>query len=896
MMGMTHVPAREVSAVLAAHATPVPEVLSALDSTPRGLATGEASRRLAVHGPNVLPQPQPPGVLRIFLRQFLSPFIYVLLLAVALSVYIRHWSDAVFIAAVLLLNSVIGTVQEHRAERSALALRSLVPATARVVRDDKVPADVRLVEAAGLLVDESTLTGESQPVHKDAEEELPTDTDLADRRNCAFAGTLVTHGRAEGVVTDTGATTAIGALAGALVEPALTEPPLVTRMRQLTLWVTAAVGVAAAVVATVEVTRGATVDQALLLAVALAVSAIPEGLPVALTVALAVATARMARRHVIVRHLVAVEALGSCTVIASDKTGTLTVNELTVTTVAVPRVPPCAVSGAGATPDGSVDVAGDDPRSVRLVERLALTGVLCNEAWLAHRDGDWVHGGDSADVALLVLGHKVGITQPEALASRPAVAMIPFEPERRFAASLHESPTGLEVAAKGALERVLDMCDRMDTPDGERPLDAALLTATAQRLAGEGNRVLALAAGALTTDRAGGVPAVLDEDDLHGLCFLGLVGMSDPLRPDARDSVASCRRAGVVVDMVTGDHPDTAAAIARQLGLADDAPTVVTGHGLREAEAVGDQDVDDLVGDARVFARIEPQQKLAIVRSLTRRGHVVAMTGDGANDAPALRQAHVGVAMGHAGTDVAREAAELVVTDDRFSSIVAGVEEGRVAYSNVRKVVQLLMATGAGEVVLVLLAVLTGNPLPVLPVQLLWLNLVTNGIQDVALAFEPAEGDELRRPPRRPGEPVFNRLMLERLALISVVMGGIAFALYLYLLGRGWEVEQARNEVVLLLVLAENVLALSARSETRSLFETRLRGNRLLLVGVVGALVVHVAAMHVPALATVLSLGPVPPASWPALLALLTLLLLAVELHKWVARRRERRSGAVLDP
>ncbi len=904
-------PGRAAGAALTpVHAAAAEELLARLASTRRGLTSPEAAERLARYGGNVLPEARPPHPLVLFLRQFLSPFIYVLLFATALSVYIGHWADAIFIAAVLLLNSVIGTVQEHRAENSALALRNLVTSTARVVRDDdvvelpaadvvlgdvlllssgdKVPADVRLLESAGVLVDESILTGESLAAGKDAAQLLPPDADLAERSNCAFAGTLVTHGRAEGLVVATGSATVLGTLAGALVGRDETEPPLVTRMRQLTLWVAAVVAVAAVAVGAVEMARGAALHQALLLAVALAVSAIPEGLPVAMTVALAIGTARMARRHVIVRRLVAVEALGSCTVIASDKTGTLTVNELTVTRLAVPGLEPCEVTGAGAVPAGEVEVPGDDPRARRLVEQLALAAVLCNEGSLAHRDGSWVHHGDAADVALLVLGRKLGLTQPEALATRPIVGMLPFEPERRFAASLHESEGGLVVAVKGAVERVLGMCDRMATVGGERPLDPGALVEVAEGLAADGHRVLAVAGGTRRSRPPGDASGPLLEEDLTGLCFFGLVGMSDPVRPDARESIAACRRAGVGVDMITGDHPVTALAIARDLDLAQDADAVVSGRMLRHAQQRGEKAFDDLVTKSRVFARVEPEQKLQIVRALTRRGHVVAVTGDGANDAPALRQAHVGVAMGRGGTDVAREAAELIVTDDKFASIAAGVEEGRVAYGNVRKVVQLLVATGAGEVVLVLLAVVSGVALPVLAVQLLWLNLVTNGIQDVALAFEPAEGDEMRRPPRAADEPVFNRLMLERLLVVALVMGVLAFAMYRVLLDQGWAVTEARNSVVLLLVLFENVLALSARSETRSLLSTGLGGNRILLVGVLGALAVHLVAMHLPATQRLLGLGPVPPTHWLTLAALVLVLLLAVEADKLVVRRRGR--------
>jgi magnesium-transporting ATPase (P-type) len=887
----------------APHAVEPLDVLVAVGSSPDGLGRADAEARFEQDGPNTLPGAPGAGIWRVFLRQFASPLIYVLLLAAALSAWLREWSDAGFIAAVLLLNALIGTAQENRAERSAQALRTMVSTRTDVVRDGdvfeidarelvigdvvllasgaKVPADLRLLETHSLRVDESPLTGESLPVDKAWDAEVQPTAPLADRPTMVYAGTLVRYGRGVGVVVATAGATQLGALAGRLREPSLAEPPLLARMRRFTLAVGVVVGLVALAIGAVELTRGTAWHDVMMVGVALAVSAVPEGLPVALTVALAVAAHRMARRHVIVRRLVAIESLGSCTVIASDKTGTLTANELMVTHVAVPGGQPREVTGSGVDPAGVVLVPeqgrGDE---FAAVERIARATVLCNEATLADSEDGWVHRGDAVDVAMLVLGHKLGITRPVALEGRPQLAALPFESERGYAATLHavDEVTGL-VVVKGAGERLLAMCSRMATPNGEVPLDARATTRVAEQMAGWGERVVAVATGKV--DRH--LVDELDHEHLAGLTLLGLVGMSDPLRPDSAAAVAACRGAGIQVIMVTGDHPRTALTIARELGLADRADEVVTGDELREA---GDEELDRLVADARVFARVEPGQKLAIVASLTRQGHVVAVTGDGANDAPALHHAHVGVAMGRSGTDVAREAAELVVTDDRFGSIAAGVEEGRIAYANVRKVVLLLIATGAGELVLMLAAITMGLPLPLLAVQLLWLNLVTNGIQDVALAFEPAEGDEMRRRPRPPDEPIFNRLMVERVLLSAVVIGGVTLGVYKVLLAQGWSVDEARNSAVLLMVLFENVYVFVVRSELRSTFAMDPRRNLFLVVGTVLAQVVHIAAMHVPLTRSVLGLQPVSWEHWVLLFLLALSLVAVVEAHKMLCRRR----------
>jgi magnesium-transporting ATPase (P-type) len=625
-----------------------------------------------------------------------------------------------------------------------------------------------------------------------------------------------------------------------------------------------------------------------LLAVALAVSAIPEGLPVAITVALAIGVRRMARRNVIVRRLVAVEALGSATYIASDKTGTLTVNVMTVTRLALPGRPEWTVSGEGMEPEGVVSTP-DGPlpeNDVPALLRLCLSAVMANDGFYGHRDGGWVHHGDAVDVALLVLGHKVDLDRLELLSAHPEVDIIPFESENRFSASLNRCPTGAVAHVKGALEQVLIMCSLEAHPGGDRPIDRAAIERQAQALAERGHRVLAIASAPLAL--AQGQP--FSAEHLEGLTFLGLVGMIDPLRPEVRAAVDACRNAGIRVAMVTGDHPVTAEAIARQLGLIDGPGQVMTGEELRRLHETGQ--LAERSRNTRVFARVEPQEKLTIVNLLQEQGHFVAATGDGANDAPALRAAHVGVAMGKIGTDVARETAEMIVTDDNFASIVAGVEEGRIAYANVRKVIFLLISTGAAEIVLFILALIAGLPLPLLAVQLLWLNLVTNGIQDVALGFEPAEGDELKRPPRPPGEPIFNRLMVERTLISAVYVGVLAFWVFQWMLSLGHSVDEARNLTLLLMVLFENVHVFNSRSETRSTFRHNPLGNKLLLFGTVIAQLVHIGAMYTPGLSSVLAIQPVSFGEWLELLGIALSLLLVMEAHKWFrGRRREKLAG-----
>ncbi len=882
-------------------------VLVDTESSLAGLSKVEALARRERYGLNALPQAEPPGVIEVILRQFSSPLIYVLVAAALLSIVIKEWSDAGFISAVLVINAIIGSIQEFSAQRSAAALRELISTRCRVLRDgetyemdavelvpgdivylesgDKIPADMRLLHAYDLKVDESLLTGESEATLKDAMALCKEEDVLGDRSNMAFAGTLVERGRGQGVVVGTAFSTELGSIASEVLNKPPTKAPLLVRMERFTHRIAVFVGIAAMVMAMVAFFRGVPLADIFLLSVALAVSAIPEGLPVALTVALAVGMRRMAKRGVIIRRLIAVESLGSCTFIATDKTGTLTINQLMVNRIISPDAKMFKVTGEGTDPTGAIvsELGKLNFDETQLLTRLCQVAVLANEGFLGRRDSGWVCHGDAVDVAMLVMAHKAGVVKAEMDNAFPELAVIPFESERLYCASLNTMDDRPHAFVKGAVEQLLPMCASMAMQGQDIALDARMIEKQAGHLASQGYRVIALASGIVSDNAIGEAGKSFSEKQLKGLTFLGMVGIIDPLRSEAKAAVASCRRAGIQVAMVTGDHPDTALAIARDLELANHTEQIVTGNKLRQA--ADEYEFDRLTSQAKVFARVEPQQKLEIVKSLQRNGHFVAVSGDGANDAPALRASHVGVAMGQAGTDVARETADLIITDDRFDSIVAGVEEGRVAYANVRKVILLLISTGAAELVLFTLALLFGQPLPLLAVHLLWLNLVTNGIQDVALAFEPEEGHELKHPPRSPKEPIFNRLMIEQVVIAAVVVGVTAFCLFQWLLLYGYTLDEARNGTLLLMVLFENVHVFNCRSESRSVFQHNPLRNPILLVGTLLAQLIHIAAMYAPWISDVLHIQPISLEHWSKLLVMALSVLVVMEMYKWLRRR-----------
>lgn len=889
-----------------------------------GLTTTQAGERLKKYGENSLPEKKSDGPFLIFFRQFTNPFVYVLIAAAAVSYGLDHKINTTFILIVLLINATIGTIQEYSAQRAATALRKMVPQKATVIRDgitrtinaielvpgdivllvsgDRVPADLQLLQCHDLLIDESILTGESAAATKqvseddqagDAESPVRNTQDsvipLSEQSSRVFAGTTVTHGRAQGRVIATGSHSQIGVIATEVSVTDRIKSPLLQRIERFTLRISYSVLIIIGILFAITLLRGDDLASVFILGVALAVSAIPEGLPAAITIALAIGMRRMARVNVIVRKLVAVESLGSCTYIASDKTGTLTVNEMTIKKIALPDGKVYDVSGEGIDTHGEVLTDDHDSARSEAIENLVLAGMLANEASLVLRvdkdSSEWLASGDGVDLAFLVLAEKYGIDQQHKRGSYPELGRIPYESENAYSASIHRVGDTVRVYAKGSTERILAMCKHA-TP-GINPAPE-LVNAQMTALAGQGYRVLALAT--TTLPDLGG--ACVDTEAIQqqdNLTFLGLVGMIDPLRPEAKEAIEQCRDAEIQVAMITGDHPQTALAIARQLDIANQNSVAVSGPELAQARAQGGQAFSRLVASSRVFARVEPVQKLQIIKQLIAHGHFVAVTGDGVNDAPALRHAHVGVAMGKRGTDVARESSELIITDDNFASIVQGIKQGRIVYNNIRKVVFLLISTGAAEITLFILSVLFGYPIPLFPIQLLWLNLVTNGIQDVALAFEPEEGNELRNPPRSPNETIFNRLMLERVFINAFIMGLTAFIVFVSCLDQGMEEHTARNITLLLMVLFENVHVLNSRSETQSLFKQRFFGNPLLIIGMLMAQTVHILAMYTPGLKDVLNVEPVTFTQWCKLLLVALLLIVVSEAHKkWRSYRVDK--------
>lgn len=889
------------------HALEEEQVLLKLQATLRGLSAEQVAERLREFGRNMLPERRPPTLVEIILHQLKSPLIYILLIAGALAIVMGDVKDAVFILAVIVLNSTIGTLQEYRAEQSAHALQKMLKVRAKVRRDgrqlevdaeelvpgdvvllesgDRVPADLRLVQVNNLSIDEAFLTGESIAAFKKLEL-LERDVPVGDRRNMAYAGSTVVSGRGVGLVVATGRYTEVGKIARTVAEEEGAKPPLVLRMEKFAHQISFVVLGFAALLGVIAFTRGMPFYDVIFLVIAMSVSAIPEGLPVAMTVALSLATARMARRHVIVRRLAAVESLGSCTVIASDKTGTLTVNQQTVKVIVFPDGARVEVGGQGYNDQGEVKSAGGtaagEETTLALV-RLARDAVLCNEAALERVEDTWEHSGDAMDVALLALGYKVGLRPAEVRERYPVLAQIPFESEKRYAAALIQTETGPRLIVKGAVETVLTFCTTMQTATGSLPLEEAVVHQQAHALAEEGYRVLALAAGPWN----GAGTTTLQAEELRGLTLQGLIGFIDPVRPEVPEAVATAQQAGIKVVMITGDHAETAFAIAQELGIASSREQVTTGRELAEIGDVHVPQFYEQVKHATVFARVSPEQKLHIVDALMGLGHFVAVTGDGVNDAPALRKANIGVAMG-SGTDVAKDTASIIVTDDNFASIVAGVEEGRFAYANVRKVTLLLISTGLAELVLIGLAILAGLPIPLLAVQILWLNLVTNGIQDVALAFEAGEKGVMRVPPRSPQEGIFNRKMIEQMMLSGLTMAFICFIAWILLLRSGWEEEAARSGLLTLLVLMQFYHVLNCRSETTSAFRVPLRNNPVLMAGMVAALLIHVLATELPLLQSLLRTQPLSWQTWLLFALPGALILLVLEVYKAWSRRRSQ--------
>jgi calcium-translocating P-type ATPase len=857
----------------APHASGTVACLAALETTPAGLTAGEAARRLEAHGPNRLPEARPRGPLRRLLAQFHNVLIHVLLGAAVVTTLLQHWVDTGVILAVVVVNAIIGFVQEGKAEAAMAAIRDMLAPRATVRRGgrrltidgadlvpgdivlleagDKVPADLRLVEARGLGAQEAILTGESVPVEKSVDA-VPADAPLGDRRSMLWSGTLITQGTAVGLVVATGQATEIGRIGGLLAGVEQLTTPFVARLDHFARWLSFLILLVAALLLAYGYYVGHLEFGTLFMAVVgIAVAAIPEGLPAVMTITLAVGVQAMARRHAIVRRLPAIEAIGSVSVICSDKTGTLTRNEMLVTAVETPAGT-FTVSGDGYAPVGRIEPEGD-------LSRLARAAATCNDAGLHRRDGAWIVEGDPMEGALLAFAGKLGV---EAAPLR--LDVLPFDSRHRFMAVLGDGPAGRVTAVKGAPERVLAMC---------RGLDADAWQARADAMARRGLRVLALAQRLEAHGR-------IEPTALEGtLDFLGLVGLIDPPRPEAVAAVADCRAAGIRVKMITGDHAGTATAIAAQVGL--EHPTrVLTGAQL---DALDDAQLAMEVLDVDVFARTSPEHKLRLVAALQAHGLSVAMTGDGVNDAPALKRADAGIAMGARGSEAAKEAADLVLADDNFASIAAAVREGRTVHDNLTKVISWTLPTNAGEAATIILALVLGLALPVTAVQILWVNLITAATLGLALAFEPTEAGTMARPPRRRDAPVLSGTLAWHVAFVAVLFVAAVFGLFAYATDRGHPLALAQTIAMNTLVVLEIFHLFYIRNiHGTSLTWETVKGTPVVWAVVLVVTAAQFAVTYAPPLQRLLGTRPVPLADGLLIVATGVVFFALIEIEKQI--------------
>ena len=882
----------------APHARPAADLLDAFATGPDGLGAGEAARRLTEHGPNRLPEPPAPNPVLRFLAHFHNVLIYVLIASAAVTAALQHWIDTGVILAVVLVNAVIGYIQEGRAEQAMAAIRGMLAPQSTVLRDgrrtsldaaglvpgdivlveagDRVPADLRLIAARGLKAEEAVLTGESVPVDKGTAP-VAAEVSLGDRSPMLFSGTLVAAGAGRGVVMATGADTQIGRISGMLGRVETLTTPLVAQMDRFARWLTLFI----LIVAGALLSYGYFVDhlpfsELFMAVVGLSVAAIPEGLPAVLTITLAVGVQAMARRNAIVRRLPAIETLGSVSVICSDKTGTLTRNEMMAATLAAAgRV--YSVGGSGYAPEGAVRWREADahPDEHAVLTEIARAAALCNDARLRGAEDGWHVEGDPMEGALVALAGKITGDGAEPLRAWRRADAIPFDAAHRYMATLHHGRGGEAcIHVKGAPEAVLALCADQRAPDGGvAPLDAGHWSDEVEALAAEGQRVIAVAARPAPREME-----TLESADLEGrLTLIGLIGLIDPPRAEAIEAVAECHAAGIRVKMITGDHAATARAIAARIGLTNH-DRVLTGADL---EAMDDAALADMVVETDIFARTSPAHKLRLVTALQARGLTVAMTGDGVNDAPALKRADAGIAMGLKGSEAAKEAAELVLADDNFASIAAAVREGRTVYDNIKKVISWTLPTNAGEAMTIILALFAGLALPITAVQILWVNLVTAVTLGIALAFEPSEPGTMRRPPRPRGEPLLTGGLIWQLVLVSGLFLAAVFGVFLYATDRGYPVELAQTMAMNTLVVLEIFYLFFIRNiHGASLRLSALLGTRVVWISVLTVTGLQFAITYLPPLQRIMGTAPVPLADGVIIVAIGAVFFALIETEK----------------
>lgn len=891
------------------HSEPAESVFKKLDCSMDGLNIDEVDQRRKIHGLNRLPEPARRSPLKRFLGQFNNVLIYVLLGAAVATSLMADWVDAGVILGVVVINAIIGFFQEGKAEKAVEAIRETLTHEAIVQRDgqkisvaveelvpgdvvflqsgDKVPADLRLFQIKDLRIEEAPLTGESVPVDKAIEPVAP-DASVGDRISMAFSGTLVSFGQGRGVVIATGEETQIGKVSSLLAQVETLKTRLTERMDEFSKWLTGAILILAVGTLVFGMAlRDYTFTELFFACVALAVAAIPEGLPAIITITLALGVQRMAAQKAIIRRLPAVETLGSVTIICSDKTGTLTRNEMTVTTI-VKAEDEYRVDGAGYEPVGTfyrdenqIDAANDG-----LLQELARAAMLCNDGSLMQQDGHWLVQGDPTDGALLAFAAKAGIQEDECKEHYPRLDIIPFESEHKYMATLHQQANGENIVfLKGAPERVLAMCDTVRHADGDKEIDLQFWNQKIEQVAQLGQRTLAIASVEFP-----GQEQIRHEDVSSGMVLLGLFGLIDPPRDEAIEAVRSCHAAGIKVKMITGDHALTAAAIGRQIGL-DATSEPISGQ---ELETMDDEKLQFYAQKSSIFARVSPEHKLRLVTALQASEHITAMTGDGINDAPALKRADVGVAMGLKGTEAAKEASEMVLADDNFASIVHAVEEGRTVYDNIRKTLGFILPTNGAQAGIIIASVMMGIALPITPLQILWINMVTAVTLGLSLAFEPSEGNVMLRPPRSPKEPLLNQFLSWRIVFISslVVMGTLGLFLWDRYIGE--TLEMARTTAVNTLIFFQIFYLFNARFLKAPVFTKEgFLGNPAVLIAVATIIVLQMLFTYLPLLQKVFGTEAIPPGDWLRIIAFTFSVFVVVEIEKFIVRRLDRKKASM---
>ena len=859
-----------------------------------GLTSKKVLEKEKVYGKNIIPSKKRKGIIKLFFSGIIDPIILLLIFTVVVSFLIGEYIDGTVVFFIIILDLILGTIEEYQAEKNADSLKKLIKYSVKVIRDkeeklidseylvpgdivllesgDKIPCDMRIISSSNLQVNESVLTGESINVFK-KNESVMENTPLSERVNMLYAGCSVVTGRCRAIVVHTGISTYVGQIALTVNNIKEEKSPLTIRMEKLSKQISLLIIVIAIFIAITLSIKGFSSSEVFMSVVALTVSAMPEGLPLALTMALTITSNLMVKKKVIVKKLNYVESLGSCTVIATDKTGTLTVNEQTAKVILLPNNNTYYVSGVGYKNNGEVEKVDLENRSH--IEKIVLHGKLNNEA----KEVKKKYIGDSIDIAFRILADKANTYSDE----YEIIGRIPYESENKYSAIFYKYQNSIYCTVKGSFEVVSSFCNKMIVNNKEIPISITSLSNQNEGLSKDGYRVISIASGK--------VDKFVEKDfysikDIPKITFEGMVGFIDPIRDEVKDAIIECHEAGIKVLMITGDHPLTAFSIAKELKLASDYQEVTTGMDLEQYQ--DDESFDNYILDKKVFARVTPMDKLRIVNSLKRRKEFVAVTGDGVNDAPAIRSANIGISMG-SGTDTAKETASMIIVDDNFKSIVSGIELGRTAYSNIRKVCFFLLSCGLAEVLFYLLSIVSDLPMPLVAIQLLWLNLVTDGFQDIALSYEKKEKGIMKRKPISPGESIFNKELLNEVLFSGIFIGLTVFAIWFILIRRfNMDISIARGYIMVLMVFIQNIHVFNCRSETESAFNIPLRSNPLIVFTVLGSIILQMVVMEVPVLSKFLKSSPIPYSHMLILLFFAINVLIAMELYKLIKNRKKK--------